>query len=95
MTRQEIKLVLKQLEEHNPYSVRLFLDNQTTVLAHEWSLEEEKPEGDAAPEDGQAGEGRQALVESEALLRVATKGRQALIAVSRIVLIEMVPFRDR
>jgi hypothetical protein len=83
MTRNEIKLALKQMEDRGAYSLRLFLDNQTTVLAHQWYLEdaeEGQEEGEKAPED-----------QKEGLLRVVARGRQALISVSRIVLIEMVP----
>jgi hypothetical protein len=84
MTRNEIKLALKQMDDRGAYSLRLFLDNQTTVLAHHWYLE--NPEGGDAKDDGKTQED-----ESEGLLRVVARGRQALIAVSRIVLIEMVP----
>ena len=83
MTRNEIKLALKQMDDRGAYSLRLFLDNQTTVLAHHWYLE------DAEGEDAKHGE--TAPDEREGLLRVVARGRQALIAVSRIVLIEMVP----
>jgi hypothetical protein len=84
MTLTEIKLALKEFED--AYTLRLFLDNQTTVLAHKWSLVEEEneaadqPAGDAANSD------------HEGLLRVTVGKRQALIAVSRIVLIQKVPF---
>jgi hypothetical protein len=81
MTRNEIKLALKQMDD--AYSLRLFLDNQTTVLAHHWYLEDAEG-GDKDGEKAQASE-------REGLLRVVARGRQALIAVSRIVLIEMVP----
>jgi hypothetical protein len=83
MTRTEIKLALKQLEERGAYSLRLFLDNHTTVLAHRWLLEE-----------GNGWNGREAILmdDNEGLLHVAVRGRQALIAISRIVGIEMVPF---
>jgi hypothetical protein len=84
MTRNEIKLALKQMDDRGAYSLRLFLDNQTTVLAHQWYLEDtderEAADGENAQED-----------EKEGLLRVTARGRQALIAISRIVLIEMVP----
>jgi hypothetical protein len=81
MTRNEIKLALKQMDDRGAYSLRLFLDNQTTVLAHSWYLEDARGgNGEKAEED-----------EREGLLRVVARGRQALIAVSRIVLIEMVP----
>ena len=86
MTRNEVRLALKQMEDRGAYSLRLFLDNRTTILAHQWFLEEdEEPEdldrsGEEAPDGG------------EGLLRVVARGRQALIAVSRIVVIEMVPF---
>ena len=90
MTRNEIKLALKELED--AYSLRLFLDNQTTVLAHAWSLVEEKKG------DGQAGEkaGGKAADDAdndkEGLLRVVVGKRRALIAISRIVVIQRVPF---
>jgi hypothetical protein len=89
MTRKEIRLALKQLEDRGAYSLRLFLDNRTTVLAHQWFLEDEEGEG-----EGQAGgeEDGRADGDEEGLLRVVVRGRQALIAVSRIVVIEMVPF---
>ena len=84
MTRNEIKLALKQMDDRGAYSLRLFLDNRTTVLAHQWYLED--------PEEGQAGDGEKATEdEKEGLLRVVARGRQALISISRIVLIEMVP----
>jgi len=84
MTRTEIKLALKQMEDRGAYSLRLFLDNRTTVFAHEWFLEDgEELEGE---DDGHAES------DAEGLLRVVVRGRQALIAVSRIVVIEMVPF---
>jgi hypothetical protein len=86
MTRTEIKLVLKQMDDRGAYGLRLFLDNRTTVLAHEWYLESMEESG----EESNAGEG-QGDSEKEGLLRVVTRGRQALIAISRIVLIEMVP----
>jgi hypothetical protein len=84
MTRKEVRLALKQMEERGAYSLRLFLDNRTTVLAHQWFLE-----GD---EEWEAGEEGGADSGEEGLLRVVVRGRQALIAVSRIVVIEMVPF---
>lgn len=84
MTRKEIQLALKQMD--GAYSLRLHLDNRTTVLAHQWYLEDaENPGG-----NGQQGE-EQGADEEEGLLRVVTRGRQALIAIGRIVLIEMVP----
>jgi hypothetical protein len=86
MTRTEIKLVLKQMDDRGAYGLRVFLDNRTTVLAHEWYLEGTERSG----EGGNLGEG-QVDSEKEGLLRVVTRGRQALIAISRIVLIEMVP----
>jgi hypothetical protein len=87
MTRKEIELALKQMDDRGAYSLRLFLDNRTTVLAHQWYLE------DTGEQEGQEGEGREERKEGaeEGLLRVVARGRQALIAVSRIVLIEMVP----
>ncbi len=86
MTRKEIQLALKQMDDRGAYSLRLHLDNRTTVLAHQWYLEDAKKTG----EDGQEGE-EQGADEEEGLLRVVTRGRQALIAIGRIVLIEMVP----
>ncbi len=86
MTRKEIKLALKQMDERGAYSLRLFLDNRTTVLAHQWYLEGAEKTGDEGKTGEEDGEG-----EEEGLLRVVARGRQALIAVSRIVLIEMVP----
>jgi hypothetical protein len=83
MTRKEITLALKQMD--GAYSLRLHLDNRTTVLAHQWYLEDAEETG----EEGKKGEeGDDA---AEGLLRVVTRGRQALIAIGRIVLIEMVP----
>jgi hypothetical protein len=85
MTRKEIRLALKQMEERGAYSLRVFLDNRTTVLAHQWYLED-------AEEPGEEGkEGEEGDDAAEGLLRVVTRGRQALIAIGRIVLIEMVP----
>jgi len=83
MTRKEIKLALKQMDDRGAYGLRLFLDNQTTVLAHQWYLEDAEKTG-----EGEKGEQQG---DGEGLLRVVARGRQALIAVSRIVLIEMVP----
>ncbi len=92
MTRKEVRLALKQMEDRGAYSLRLFLDNRTTVLAHQWFLEDGKaPEGGGAPEEEEAADSG-AEDGDEGLLRVAARGRQALIAVSRIVVIEMVPF---
>jgi hypothetical protein len=85
MTRKEVRLALRQMEDRGAYSLRLFLDNRTTVLAHQWFLEEGE-----AWEDGDGDE--DAAPGKEGLLRVVARGRQALIAVSRIVGIEMVPF---
>jgi hypothetical protein len=85
MTRREVRFALKQMEDRGAYNLRLFLDNRTTVLAHQWVLEDGEEWDDADGEEG-ADSGK------EGLLRVATRGRHALIAVSRIVLIEMVPF---
>jgi hypothetical protein len=86
MTRNEIKLALKEMAD--AYTLRLFLDNRTTVLAHAWSLVEEKKvdgQGDAdAPGSADSDE--------EGLLRVTVGRRQALIAISRIVVIQRVPF---
>jgi hypothetical protein len=83
MTRKEIQLALKQMD--GAYSLRLHLDNRTTVLAHQWYLEDAEETG----EEGEKGEEGDDL--AEGLLRVVTRGRQALIAIGRIVLIEMVP----
>ena len=89
MTKTEIRLVLKQMDDRGAYGLRLFLDNRTTVLAHEWHLEGSERSGEGHEGEGQGeGEGEG---EEEGLLRVVTRGRQALIAISRIVLIEMVP----
>ncbi len=78
MTRNEIKRALAQMDELSAYGLRLFLDNRATVLAYEWHLED--AEGQEGAEDS-----------ADGLLRVVTRGRQALIAISRIVLIEAVP----
>jgi hypothetical protein len=83
MTRKEIQLALKQMD--GAYSLRLHLDNRTTVLAHQWYLEDPEETGE---EDKKGEEGDDL---AEGLLRVVTRGRQALIAIGRIVLIEMVP----
>ncbi len=90
MTRNEIKLALKQMDDRGAYSLRLFLDNRTTVLAHQWYLEDAE-EGQA--EDGETVKDGEKTTEDEkeGLLRVVARGRQALISISRIVLIEMVP----
>ncbi len=93
MTRKELRLALREMEDRGAHSLRLFLDNRTIVLAHYWFLEEDKEdegedggesEGEGGDEDGRGGD-------SEGLLRVVVRGRQALIAVSRIAVIEMVP----
>jgi hypothetical protein len=84
MTRKEITLALKQMDDRGAYGLRVFLDNQTTVLAHQWYLE------DAAESETKESEERKVDAE-DGLLRVVARGRQALIAISRIVLIEMVP----
>jgi hypothetical protein len=90
MTRNEIKLALKQMDDRGAYTLRLFLDNRTTVLAHQWYLEDaeqaQAADGEAATDGEKATED-----DKEGLLRVVARGRQALIAISRIVLIEMVP----
>jgi len=86
MTRNEIKLALKQMDDRGAYGLRLFLDNRTTVLAHQWYLES----ADKGSEEGKEGDG-EGEGGDEGLLRVVARGRQALIAISRIVLIEMVP----
>jgi hypothetical protein len=91
MTRKEVRLALKQMEDRGAYSLRLFLDNRTTVLAHQWFLEDGE-ERDIAADGEEAGEEGSADHGEEGLLRVVVRGRQALIAVSRIVVIEMVPF---
>ncbi len=78
MTRSEIKRALAQMDQIRAYSLRLFLDNRTTVLAYEWYLED--------AEDTEGSEDS-----TEGLLRVLTRGRQAMIAISRIVLIEAMP----
>jgi hypothetical protein len=91
MTRKEIKLALKQMEDRGAYSLRLFLDNRTTVFAHEWFLDDgEEWEGQGPGKAASDAEGEEDQ-DSEGLLRVVVRGRQALIAVSRIVVIEMVP----
>jgi hypothetical protein len=87
MTRKEVRFALRYFEDRGAYSLRLFLDNKTTVLAHQWFLEDNEPWEEPA-EDG----GEDAADDAEGLLRVSTRGRQALIAVSRIVGIEPVPF---
>lgn len=69
MTSEEIKLALDQMRALKAYSLRLFLDNGTTVLVHDWN-EDKLDNG---------------------LLRVMSRGRQAMIAISRILVIEMVP----
>ncbi len=84
MTRKEVRIALKQMEDRGAYSLRLFLDNRTTVLAHQWFLENGE-----AWEGGDGDEGADG--DDEGLLRVVARGRHALIAVSRIVVIEMVP----
>jgi hypothetical protein len=90
MTRNEIRLAFKELED--AYSLRLFLDNQTTVLAHSWSLVDEK-KGDGRPgDDGGSKAADGADGDREGLLRVVVGRRQALIAISRIVVIQKVPF---
>jgi len=83
MTRNEVRLALKQMEDRGAYSLRLFLDNRTTVLAHQWFLEE--------GEEREDGDGEEVRDDKEGLLRVVARGRQALVAVSSIVGIEMVP----
>jgi hypothetical protein len=90
MTRSEIKLALKELGD--AYSLRLFLDNQTTVLAHSWSLvEERKGDGQTGENAGdQAADGADG--DKEGLLRVVVGRRRALIAIGRIVVIQKVPF---
>jgi len=57
MTRKEIKLALKQMDDRGAYGLRLFLDNRTTVLAHQWYLEggeETGEEGNKARRNGRA-----------------------------------------
>ena len=84
MTRNEIKLALKEMAD--AYTLRIFLDNRSSVLAHGWSL----VEGDQAAADGRDGDSADS--DNEGLLRVTVGKRQALIAVSRIVVIQKVPF---
>ena len=92
MTRTEIKLALKQMDDRGAYSLRLFLDNRATVFAHQWFLEDgEELEGEGAGK-AEGEDGGHADSDGEGLLRVVVRGRHALIAVSRIVVIEMVPF---
>ena len=67
MTRNEIKLALKELED--AYSLRLFLDNRTTVLAHSWSLVEEK-KGDGQTGDKAGDNAAEGADSKEGLLRV-------------------------
>jgi hypothetical protein len=88
MTRKEIELAIKQMEDRGAYSLRLFLENRTTVLAHQWHLEDAVETGKESKNGEGEGEGEDT---EEGLLRVVTRGRHALIAISRIVLIEMVP----
>ena len=88
MTRKEIKQALKQMDDRGAYSLRLVLDNRTTVLAHQWYLEDAEEAGEEGKKGVGEGKGEDA---AEGLLRVVARGRQALIAISRIVLIEMVP----
>jgi hypothetical protein len=83
MTRNEIELALKQMDERGAYSLRFHLDNRTTVLAHQWYLEDMANMADRG--NGEEGDGG----ESGLLRVVVGRGRQALIAVSRIVVIEM------
>jgi hypothetical protein len=95
MTRKEVRLALRHFEDRGAYSLRLFLDNRTTVLAHQWSLEEgESWNGDRqeAGQDDTNDDGAAGPDDTEGLLRVVARGRQALIAISSIVGIEMVPF---
>jgi hypothetical protein len=92
MTRQEIRFALRHFEDRGAYSLRLFLDNRTTILAHQWFLEDgEAGNGDAGDDGGEI-DSEEAIDGTEGLLRVSARGRQALIAISRIVGIEMVPF---
>lgn len=69
MTVEEIEFALKQMRELDAYSVRLFLDNGTTLLVHQWDEENLR--------DG--------------LLGVVARGRKAVVAINRIILVEMVP----
>ncbi|HMA70277.1 MAG TPA: hypothetical protein VKP67_02115 [Xanthobacteraceae bacterium] len=41
MTRREIELAFRQMGDPGTFRVRLFLDNRTTVLAHEWDFVDE------------------------------------------------------
>lgn len=80
MTRREIRLALMEMEELGIYTLRVFLDGGNTVLAHEWYLE-----------DGFAGDPKVAGGTEEGFLHVVVRGRHALIAVSRIAMLEMLP----
>jgi len=90
MTRTEVRLALMRMEYLGAYTLRLFLDSGTTVLAHEWFLED-------GPDDGFAGEGAGVLAtpgtgrDDEGFLHVVVRGRHALVAVSHIAVIEMIP----
>jgi hypothetical protein len=77
-----------QMEVLGAYTLRLFLDSGTTVLAHEWFLED-------SPDDGFADDGAIATARTgrgeEGFLHVVVRGRHALVAVSHIAVIEMIP----
>lgn len=88
MTQKELRLALKQMEDRGACGLRVFLDNRTTVLAHQWFLEEGEAREEQEREEEQEGN---ADGDAEGLLRVVTRGRIALIAISRIVVVEMVP----
>lgn len=85
MTRSEVRLALMAMEDLGARTLRLFLASGTTVLAHEWFLEDPFVDGAAGhhPPGGGAGEG---------FLRVIVHGRHAMIAVRHIAVIEMVPY---
>jgi hypothetical protein len=92
MTRKEIEFAYKRMKEEEAYSLRLILDNQTTVFAHDLILEpRKKPGGVANDPPGAEGE-IQWDGDDEGLLWAVKGRRRVLIAVSRIVAIEMVPF---
>ena len=82
-----------EMEDLGARTLRLFLVSGTTVLAHEWFLEDWFLDGAGAggvdpAENRNGGTGRV----GEGFLRVIVHGRQAMIAVSHIAVIEMVPY---
>lgn len=83
MTRSEVRLALTAMEDLGARTLRLFLASGTTVLAHEWFLEDPFVDGAAGHPPPGAGEG---------FLRVMVRGRTAVIAVRHIAVIEMVPY---